>query len=299
MTEIIETMIPYLLDYGAIVLLLVVSWVALRVGVKILEQALRRMELDQKIANLFKMEEFDKHNLDIAGILSQAVYYIGILFILTGFFESLGLDIVTEPVNNLVVQIVEYLPRIIIASLMLGITYKIGKELISLVAGTLNKIGFDDIVNDVLMLDKDTDRQPSKIMGNILFVYILLLTSVQALEIVNLRFLTDAVEAVTRYSTQVGTGVVIMFVGLYLSNVIKKVVMTSTGNENYARYVRVLVIFITLSMALNEANLATDIVNLAFMCIFAAGAVAFAIAFGLGGRDVAKKVLEDIYKSTK
>ena len=51
-------------------------------------------------------------------------------------------------------------------------------------------------------------------------------------------------------------------------------------------------------MALRQTGLADDIVNLAFGLTLGAAAVAFALAFGLGGRDVAERTLEDWRAST-
>ena len=50
-------------------------------------------------------------------------------------------------------------------------------------------------------------------------------------------------------------------------------------------------------MALNQLGIATDIVNKAFVLIVGAVAVAFAIAFGLGGRDFASKQLDKLEKT--
>ena len=49
-------------------------------------------------------------------------------------------------------------------------------------------------------------------------------------------------------------------------------------------------------MVLNQLGIATKIVNSAFVIILAALGVAFAIAFGIGGRDFAKKTLDDASK---
>ena len=52
--------------------------------------------------------------------VGKAVYYLVILFVLIAFFQTLGLTLITQPLNQLLIQVFEYAPRLLRAGLLLG-----------------------------------------------------------------------------------------------------------------------------------------------------------------------------------
>ncbi|MEE9231628.1 MAG: hypothetical protein V3U86_13070, partial [Acidobacteriota bacterium] len=90
-------------------------------------------------------------------------------------------------------------------------------------------------------------------------------------------------------------------VGLYLANVVYQTVRSS--NAPQAPYLavaaRVSIIVLAGAMALQHMGLAGDIIRLAFGIILGALAVAAAMAFGLGGRDLAAKKLQGWFDAMK
>jgi hypothetical protein len=94
-------------------------------------------------------------------------------------------------------------------------------------------------------------------------------------------------------------GVVIFAVGLYFANLAHRLVLSSgTGNSKLlAQAARVAIIIFVGAMALQQMGIGSDIVNLAFGLLLGAIAVAVAISFGLGGRDIAaEKIRETLSK---
>ena len=95
------------------------------------------------------------------------------------------------------------------------------------------------------------------------------------------------------YLPQVIAGALIMAVTLFLANIAAKA-MNNNGLGNYSFLAKAGIVVIGCFMILNQLGIATSIVNSAFILILAALAVAFAIAFGVGGRDFAKKTLDKV-----
>jgi hypothetical protein len=89
-------------------------------------------------------------------------------------------------------------------------------------------------------------------------------------------------------------GLIIFAVGLYLANLAVEVIRSSgTRNaELLSMAARVAILVMAGAMALRQMGLANEIVNLAFGLVLGAIAVAAAIAFGWGGRDLAGRQLE-------
>jgi hypothetical protein len=96
------------------------------------------------------------------------------------------------------------------------------------------------------------------------------------------------------FAAQVILGLIIFAIGLYLSNLAAKVIQASKAAQAglLAMAARVSILVLAGAMALRQMGLANDIINMAFGLLLGAIAVAVALAFGLGGRDIAARKLE-------
>lgn len=138
-----------------------------------------------------------------------------------------------------------------------------------------------------------TSRTPSEIAGIIVLVGIMLLGAVAATEVLGFASLTAIVYGILGISAQVLIGLIVFAVGLYLANLAFSLINDSGGRQTriLAQTARVAIIALVSAMALQQMGIASSIVNLAFGLLVGAIAVAIALAFGLGGRDVAAEQL--------
>ena len=98
---------------------------------------------------------------------------------------------------------------------------------------------------------------------------------------------------ITELGGKVIFGTVIIVVGIFLARILSNLVGSSTGESSYAQtIVKYAIIALFTAIGLTFMGLADQIVMMAFGLILGSAAVACAIAFGLGGRDVAARVLE-------
>ncbi len=93
----------------------------------------------------------------------------------------------------------------------------------------------------------------------------------------------------------------VIAVGLYLSNLAAQLVHSSGGSQALllTRTSRVAIVIVTGAMALQQIGVAPSIDNLAFGLLLGSVAVADAVAFGLGGREVAAEQLREWIRSNK
>src|SRR4030095_12817089 len=99
---------------------------------------------------------------------------------------------------------------------------------------------------------------------------------------------------VTEMGGKVIFGTVIIVVGIFLARILSNLVGSSTGEAGYAQtIVKYAIIALFTAIGLTFMGLADQIVMLAFGLILGSAAIATAIAFGLGGRDYAARVLEE------
>jgi small-conductance mechanosensitive channel len=117
-----------------------------------------------------------------------------------------------------------------------------------------------------------------------------------AVAALNLPILNDLLGAIYSYIPNIIAAVIIFLIASAVSAGAARFVMRIMGDTVISRMVSTAVPAITMSLAvfmiLNQLRIATDIVNILFTAIVGAVALGLALAFGLGGRDVAKGLLE-------
>jgi hypothetical protein len=96
-------------------------------------------------------------------------------------------------------------------------------------------------------------------------------------------------------------GIIVFAVGLYFANLAYKLVSSSGSGTSklLAQTARIAIIVFVGAMALQMMGIASDIVNLAFGLLLGAIAVAVAISFGLGGRDIAAEEIRSFLSGFK
>jgi hypothetical protein len=113
--------------------------------------------------------------------------------------------------------------------------------------------------------------------------------------------LADLIARFTIFAGQVVLGLIIFGIGLFLANLASSTVRTSGATQAglLALATRVSIIVLAGAMALRQMGLADDIINLAFGLLLGSIAVAVALAFGLGAREIAGRELGEWIQSIK
>ena len=137
-------------------------------------------------------------------------------------------------------------------------------------------------------------KSPSELVGLICLIAIMLVATLTAVDILGIPALEDVFRVILAIAGQVLIGIVVFGIGLYLANLAFKLILSSGTSQSrlLAQSARVAIITLVGAMALNRMGIAPNIVNLAFGLILGGIAVAIALAFGLGGREVAREELK-------
>ena len=270
----------------------------------------------------------------LAGVL---VYTLILIPAAIAALNELDIDAISGPAVDMLERVLFIIPQVLAAGVVLTIFYFIGQFVSDLVVSLLSGIGFDSITNILglpeLSLDSDStpsttvyDEQPvvsddpyavpgsapmpvvepprktpSEIVGVIVLVGIVLFGAVTATEILDFPVLTEIVRSIMAVSVRVLSGVVVFAIGLYAANLAFRLIngMGMSSSGTLAQAARIAIIAFVGAMALQQMGVATSIVNLAFGLLLGAIAVAIAIAFGLGGRDVATENLREWVNNLK
>ena len=222
-----------------------------------------------------------------AGIL---VYALIIIPVAIAALQVLGIEAISGPAIHMLDQISAAIPRILTAALWLGIAFIAARFLKTIIEGILPPTGFDDAIRSTGMVPATT--APSRIVANVAFIAIMLAAAIEATRQLGGDAIAGFLFQVTELGGKVIFGTLIIVAGIFLARVLAKLVGSSTGEGGYAQtIVRYAIIALFTAIGLTFMGLANEIVILAFGLILGSAAVATALAFGLGGRDAAGRIL--------
>ncbi len=158
-------------------------------------------------------------------------------------------------------------------------------------------MGFDTVLVRIgLAKDGPAEgqRTPSEAVGYLVLVVIMLFASIEAAALVGFEELAVLLSGLTVFLWRVVLGLVIFGIGLWLGNLAGNAIEAgqSANAKLLALVARAAIWIMAGAMALSQLGLGSEIVNLAFGLTLGAIAVAVALAFGLGGRELAGRELE-------
>jgi hypothetical protein len=193
------------------------------------------------------------------------------------------------------------LPGILAAVLVVGVAYVVASVASGLAANMLLAVGFDRLPARLGLAAEPAAgrRTPSQIAGTVVMVAIVLFAVMQALPMLGFHLLAGMMHDFLTVASQVLLGLVVFGFGLFLARLVADMVRDS-GIENarlLATIARVAILVLAGTMGLRQMNVAQEIVTLTFGLTL--GAVAGAIAFGIGGRSAAKTLVDDFVKSRR
>ncbi|MEB3282873.1 MAG: mechanosensitive ion channel [Lyngbya sp.] len=302
----------------AAILIAAAGWVIAQIVRRIVTNLLIAVGTD-RIGSRFGLGE-TAGGQSLSSIIGTVVYVLILIPIAIAALNALQIEAISVPAIAMLEDILTIIPQLFAAAVILVAAYMVGRFVCDLVTSVLTSLGFNRLfywlglqstppastvgTDDVRVVDKTststpTTRTPSEIVGIIAFVGIMLFAIVTATDILQLTSLTLIIEQIILISGRVLIGAVIFAIGLYFANLAYRFVLSSgTGNSKLlAQVSRVAIIIFVGAMALQQMGIGSDIVNLAFGLLLGAIAVAVAISFGLGGRDVAaEKIREALSK---
>ena len=204
----------------------------------------------------------------------------------------LGIEAISAPAMGIVSSIFGAIPSIILAVVVVTVGIFVASLACGLLYNVLVAANFDSIVKKVVPQLKVS---ATKIVVNLVRSFIIIFVAAQGIEALNLPVLTMIVTAIVAYLPLVIKAAVILFVAFIGANMLEAIIVKSNENAaNLAKIVKVAIFTLAGFMILSQLDIASTIVNTAFIVTISAIAIAFALAFGLGGKDFAKKTLDRV-----
>jgi hypothetical protein len=214
-----------------------------------------------------------------------------IIFAAIGGLQILQISAISDPATNMLNMIATAIPNVLGALVWLTLALIIGRWVKTLLETVLPSIGFDNAVRALGAMPANT--VPSRVVGTIAMTAAIILGMMEAARRVGGDSTAALLFQITALGGKVIFGTVIIVVGIFLARILSNLVGSSTGEAGYAQtIVKYAIIALFTAIGLMFMGLADQIVMMAFGLILGSAAVATALAFGLGGRDAAARILE-------
>jgi len=234
-------------------------------------------------------------SISLTNIVRQIVFIFVFIPILIVALDTLQMDAISEPATDMLRSMLSAIPKIIAAVILLGVFYIVGKYVVSIVTELLRNLGVDNMTHKLGLGGLLGERSFASIIGNIAMFFIMFTGIIAAADKLELTQVQVILNDVFNITGRIFFGLVILLGGLFVSNLAGNAVSNSDGSAYMKPIVRFAILGIFLAFSLHTMGIAESIVNLAFGLTLGAVAVAFALSFGLGGREAAGKQMDHFF----
>src|SRR5215218_1836305 len=192
-----------------------------------------------------------------------------------------------------------FIPQLIGAIVILVVGYIVAKILQAVVSRVLKAVGFDGWMERggiKQFFDRaQTRATPATLLGKLAFWFVFIIAITMAADALGIRQVSAVLGQLIAYIPSIIAAILILVLAALLANFLSGLVRGATGSDLLASVARYAIIVYAAFAALTELGIAVQLTAPTFLIVLGAFALAAAIAFGWGGRDVAKDIIGRYY----
>jgi hypothetical protein len=210
--------------------------------------------------------------------------------------------IVTDAWNAFAIKITAFLPELIGAIIIFVVGWIIARLVRLAVEKLLKLVRFDTATEKTgvnkFLKKGEIVKAPSEIVGTLVYWFIMILVLIASLDALGLPIVSDMLNSIFLYIPNVVAAIIVLVLGVLMGSLLAAVVRTAASNaglknaEGLGKISLYAIVVFVAAIALIQLGIGEEIVVSAFGLVFGAAALALALAFGLGGRDVAADYLK-------
>ncbi len=301
----IDRLVGVLPRIGFAVLLVAAGWFGGRIARALVRNVLQGLGFD----SLAQKVQLDRvtGKTSPSDVVATALMVFIILQASIAALNEVGLTTLSEPLTDMMGQFWNLLPKLAVAVVIIVVAVFVGQLLRRLAAGALHNVGLDRFMARLgfQKLSEREDRlgEYSEMLGFAIQVGVILLGVAQALATLELYTWSSYVNAFLGYIVKnLAVATVVVAVGFAIGNYVRDLVQARGDDEasrwmgEFARYA---VLVFASTMAVRQLDVAEDFVLLTFGLLFGALCLGAALAFGLGGREVAGDIVKRRYDEAR
>ncbi|PNS08466.1 mechanosensitive ion channel [Solilutibacter silvestris] len=313
-----QTMLGMLPNVFAAVVLGVLGWIFAKVVRGLVSNLLSATGVDRMSAS-----NDTTRDVRLSQLGGTLAFILVIVPTLVTALDALKIQSISLPLTNMLTIMMAAVPNVLAAAAILLLAWFIGRFASGLVTRLLANLGLDRLparlgfgqafgdhahLGDDGLGDDDGGEAASSstpanarwslsdVAGHVALFFIMLFATVEAADMLGFAGVRDLLETFIAFGSDILLGLVIFVVGYWLANVAATAVQRANPEHGtlLSRITRVAILGLVIAMGLRAMGIADDIVNLAFALVLGAVAlgvsIAFAISFGIGGRDAAGRI---------
>jgi hypothetical protein len=226
----------------------------------------------------------------ISRSVGMVVFFLIMIPVTISALDALKIDAISGPATEMLRTILDSIPLVIGALILLAIGYLLGKLAKQAIEQLLPSMGFDRSVSAIGI--SPAGGTPSRTVGTAVMIAILIFFAIKAAELLQSPLIAAMLAQVLELGSRVLFGAVIILGGVAIARIVSNLVSGAATEGWLPTILRWSIIALAVAMGLTFMGLANEIVIIAFAAIIGSAAIACALAFGLGGRPTAHKLLE-------
>lgn len=287
--NVLNTMWGYLPNVLAAAVILCVGFFVAKLVRELLVPVFDKIKVN-RLQEKAGMEVADSAKL--SNTLAYIVYVLILIPVIITALRVLNISAISDPAIAMLNIIFTYIPSILAALVIIVIGCMVAKFAGNIVKRLIASAGLDAKLASLLD-GKAGKFELSKTIGMTVQIVMIVFFAVESLNVLHLQVVTNIGAAVIGYLPYVLAAVLIL-IACYVCNAIAQKALKKNGHTTYAVACQCAIYLIGGFMVLSELGIAKEIVNTVFIVIVAAVAVAFAISFGVGGREFAGRSLKKL-----
>src|ERR687893_1208042 len=206
---------------------------------------------------------------------------------------------ILQSLQNTLDQFLGYIPQLIGAIIILVIGYIVARILKAVVSRILQSIGFDGWMEKggiKQFLDRAQTREtPATVLGTLVFWLVFIIAITMAADALGIPQVSAVLAQLIAYIPSIIAAILILILAALLANFLSSIVRGATGSDILASVARYAIIVYAVFAAVTQLGIAVELPAPTFLIVLGAVALAAAIAFGLGSREVAQDIIEKAY----
>ena len=235
----------------------------------------------------------------LSGVVGVIAYFFIMVPIIVSAVDSLQITAISGPVKSTLERVLAAVPALLVAAVIIAIGYAVARVVRGLVQSLLSGIGFDALpekLNLSFLKPREGHASLSAIAGTVVMFVILLLTTQQALDTLGFTQLSALANNIVHYLPPLFVGILILVatlsLGQYVGTLVSNAMKGSSHSKLVAAVAKYAIVFLGVSMTLDQLGVGKQIVTAAVGAVLGGTALALGLAFGLGGKDKAREIIE-------
>lgn len=290
--EMLSQVLTYIPNIIAAIIVVVIGYVVAKLVREIVKAVLEGIQFD-KLQDKLGVKADDATKL--SSVLSYVVYLLILIPAVIVAFDILNIDTIAAPAQNMLDSIFNIIPLILMAMIVIVIGLVIAKVVTTLLYALLSSVGVNSWLKNISVVDEEAFKNfdLAKVISEMVKIIIVLVTIVQGVSLLNLDVVTNFGNAIISYLPELLAATLLLIAGYILATFVEGVLKKS-GHLVFATASKVIIFALLAFVVLGQLGVELFILNTTYLAILIALCVSATIAFGFGGRDFAKKVLEKI-----